>query len=412
MTAFIADPTEAIAQVGYDLGLLAETLGWTRPGWIQAVTTFSLTAGKTSSVTDSPMKALALTTPNAQLQDGPAGMAEEAPPETLSLAVREPVRRKGSLPDIALSEATRMRLVWFAHETDRDVDGGIDLLLDYYLECRANAQSIETIERSLILARELDLAEIEGDTLRDYLADRQLLAASNCSFIDLPEALQVLDLLGQLPIEWDWDLATTAMEGVADIMRAGIPASQIGAFVARHQRLEVLGFHETAEVLAAVLTDAGAVGDQRDAVIRALVEQATGDVDREQAAAAARSLQAEVAALEATQTQLERTVAALEQRRDALRQDIVATQEALAQVEAERAVRAGDLDVVTGLKALLRTKTAATDAFFEELRRLDRWRTMGGAPDDVIGAGYVKNLGAKVLALLQGVLLQAGSDKS
>ena len=42
MTAFIADPTAAIAQVGYDLGLVAETLGWTKPGWIEAVTTFGI----------------------------------------------------------------------------------------------------------------------------------------------------------------------------------------------------------------------------------------------------------------------------------------------------------------------------------------------------------------------------------
>jgi hypothetical protein len=408
MTAFIADPAEAIAQVGYDLGLLAETLGWTRPGWIQAVTTFSLTAGKTSSVTESPMKAPAATTLSAQPKDGPAGMAEEAPPETLSLAVREPVRRKGSIPDITLTEATRMRLVWFAHETDRDVDGGIDLLLDFYLEWRAKEQSIETMERCLVLGRELELADIEGATLRDYLEDRQRLAGYNCSFTDLPEALQVLDLLGQLPVEWDWDLATAVMQGVADILRAGIPASQIGAFVARHRQLEALGFQETAEVLTAVLTEAGAVGDRRDAVIQHLVEHATGDADREQAAADAESLQVEVAALEARQTQLERTVAALEQRRDALRQDIVATQETLAQVEAERAVKAGDLDVLAGLKALLLTKTTATDAFFEELRKLDRWRTRGGAPDDVIGAGYVKNLCAKLLALLQDLFLQAG----
>jgi hypothetical protein len=411
MTAFLADPAEAIAQVGYDLGLLAETLGWTRPGWIQAVTTFSLTPRNKASVTNSPAKALAPVMPSAQLQEGPAGMAEEAPPDTLSLEVREPVRRKGGIPDVTLSEATRMRLVWFAHETDRDVDGAIDLLLYFYLEQRANAQSIETIERSLVLARELELAEIEADTLRDYLADRQLLAAYNCSFSDLPQALQVLDLLGQLPIEWDWDLATAAMQSVADIMQAGIPASQIGAFVARHRRLEAVGFHETAEVLAAALSEAGAVGDQRGAVIQSLVEHATADVDREQTEAAAIELQAHVAGLETRQTQLERTIAALEQRRETLRQDIAATQETVAQVEAERAVKAGELDVLAGLKALLLTKTAKTDAFFEELRKLDRWRTIGGAPDDVIGVGHVKDLRAKLLALLQDMLLQAGGGK-
>jgi len=410
MTAFIADPAEAIAQVGYDLGLLAETLGWTRAGWIQAVTTFSLASGTHSPAGDSSSTALAPVPPSVRQQDHAAGVGDDAPPDTVSLAVREPVRRKGSVPDLALSEATRMRLVWFAHETDRDVDGTLDLLLDFYLQWRANGQAIETLERILVLGRDLELAKIDGDTVRDYLADRQMLDAYNCSFTELPAALQVLDLLSQLPIEWTWEIATAAMQAVADILRAGISSSQIGAFVARHRRLEALGFQETAEVLATVLAEAGAVGDQHDTVIRHLVEHAKTVVDREQLDDGVQRLRAQVAALEAQTAQLERTVEALEQRRDTLRQDIVATQSALAHVEAERAVKTGDLEVLAALKALLLNKTTATDAFFEELRRLDRRRAIGGTPTDVVGAGYVQDLRAKLVGLLQEMFRQAGGS--
>ncbi len=409
MTAFLADPAEAIAQVGYNLGLLAETLGWTKAGWIQTVTDFSLTPGTRSSAGNSSSKALRPVTPAARPAVNPTGSAEDAASDTLSLAVREPVRRKGRVPDITLTEATLVRLVWFAHETGRDVDGAIDLLLDFYLAWRGNAQSIETIERILALARDLDLAGVEVETLREYLADRQLLEESHCSFADVPEALQVLDLLNQLPIEWDWDVATAAMQAVADIMRTGIPASEIGEFIARHQRLEALGFHDTAEALADALIEAGVVGDQRDAVVRQVVAHATAVVDREQLEDRVRSLQVEVAALEAKTAQLERTVAAMEQRRDGLRQDIAAAHAALADVEAKRAVKVGDLDVLAAFKALLLLKkTPAIDAFFDELRKLDRWRTIGGAPDDVVGADYVKDLRAKLLVLLQEMWLQAG----
>ena len=408
MTAFIADPAEAIAQVGYDLGLLAETLGWTRVGWIQAVTNFSLASHPPAG--NSSPAALAPVPPSARQQDHAAGVGDDASPDTLSLAVREPVRRKGSVPDLALSEATRLRLVWFAHETDRDVDGALDLLLDFYLKWRANGQAIETLERILVLGKELELAELEGDTIRDYLADRQMLAAYNCSFTDLPAALQVLDLLSELPIAWTWEIATAAMQGVADIMRAGIPASQISEFVARHRQLEALGFQETAEVLAATLAEAGAAGDQRDPVVRHLVEHAKTAVDREQLEDCVQSLQAQVAALEAQAAQLERTVAALEQRRETLGLDIVATQNTLANVEADRVIKAGDLDVLAALKALLLTKTPATNAFFDELRRLDRWRTIGGMPTDVVGAGYVQDLRAKLLGLLQEMFRQAGGS--
>lgn len=51
MTAFLPDPAEAIAHVGHNLGVLAETLGWTRPGWIEAVAHLSLkTRTKLSSL--------------------------------------------------------------------------------------------------------------------------------------------------------------------------------------------------------------------------------------------------------------------------------------------------------------------------------------------------------------------------
>jgi hypothetical protein len=303
-----------------------------------------------------------------------------------------------------------MRLVWFAHETDRDVDGALDLLLDFYLEWRANEQSIETLARILALGRDMDLAELEGDAVRDYLADRQMLDAYHCSFTDLPEALRLLDLLSELPVEWSWEIATAAMQGVADILRAGIPAAQIAEFMARHRQLEALGFQETAEGLAAALAEAGAVGDQRDAIVRSLVECAKTVVDREQLDDGVQRLRAQVAALEAQTAQLERTVEALAQRRDTLRQDIIATQSALAHVEAERAVKAGDLEVLAALKALLLTKTPATDAFFEELRRLDRWRAIGGTPTDVVGARYVQDLRAKLLGLLQEMFRQAGGS--
>ena len=403
MTAFIPDPSAAIAQVGYDLGIVAETLGWTTPGWIEAVTAFGIRA---------PAKVTAPSTaPPARRSDNPDREAAARRDDTLALAVRPPSRPKGHVPDLSLSEATRMRLVWFAHETGRDVDGALGLVLDFYLEWRGNQQSIETMERILTLAEELELASLEPDSVREYLADRRLLEEYNCSFTDLPEALKVLDLLGQLPVEWDWDTATAAMQGVAGIIAAGIPMLEIEEFIARHQRLEALGFAATAEALASALSEAGAVGEQWEAVIRHLVEHAAAVVDREQLEAHASRLRADVANLEAQRGQLETTIAALEQHRDRVRQDIATAQSALAGVEAERVVKAGDLEVLAAFKAFLFQRTAATDAFFAQLRTLDRWQTIGGTPDDVVGAAHVRDLRAKLMALLLEMFRQAGPAK-
>jgi hypothetical protein len=402
MTAFIPDPTAAIAQVGYDLGVVAETLGWTKPAWIEAVTTFGI---------QPPAK---LATPPsilpARRQDDP-GLEAAGPAGTLALAVRQPGRPKGQVPDLSLTEATRMRLVWFAHETGRDVDGALDLVLDFYLEWRANQQSIETMERILALARELEVADLDPVTVQEYLADRRLLEEHNCSFTDLPEALQVLHLLGQLPVEWDWDTATAAMQGVALLIEAGISTAEIEECIGRHQRLDALGFAATAEALATALTEAGAVGEQRDAVIRHVVEDAVTVVDREHLEAHASRLRAHVADLDAQRAQLETTVAALEQCGESLRRDIASAQVALAQVEAERAVKAGDLDVLGAFKAFLFQKTTSTDAFFAELRKLDRWQTIGGTPDDGVGASHVRDLRTKLVAILLEMCRQAGPPK-
>jgi hypothetical protein len=201
------------------------------------------------------------------------------------------------------------------------------------------------------------------------------------------------------------------MNAVADVMREEVTADEIGQFIAHHRRLEALGFNETAETLAVALSEAGAVGDQRHAVLRHLVEEAKAVVDREEIEAASRRLRADVAKLEATKAQLERTLAACEQRREALLNEIYAAQGQLAEVEAERFVKAGDLAVLGALRAFLLRKAVAAEPFFEDLRRLDRWRKMGGAPDDVVGAAYVKQLAEKLYTFLQ-QLIQEGGSKS
>jgi hypothetical protein len=87
LTAFLPDPAEAIAQVAHDLGVLAETLGWTRPGWIEAATQFSPKTW-TTAVQREPVETVpATTTVIATVTPGRAGKGEETP-DALSLAVR------------------------------------------------------------------------------------------------------------------------------------------------------------------------------------------------------------------------------------------------------------------------------------------------------------------------------------
>lgn len=404
MTAFIANPAEAIAQVGYDVGVLAETLGWTRPGWIEAVTHFSLKTG-TKPVRSEPVEITPITgTAIARVAPDGARAQNEAPPRAVSLAVPERVRRRGHVPDLELSDETRMRLIWLAHETGRNLDEAIDLLLDHYLSWRGDTQTMETMEKSLALAAELEVAQIEGVTLERYLADRQALAEHNCTFEDVPEALRMIEFLSQLPVSWDWKLAEAAMQGVATLMEEEIAPEEVGEFIARHRRLKDLGFDEAlAEAVAEVIAQAGAVGDRRDQVLRSLVEVAKEPVDRDELAAACRTLGQEVTRLEARKASLESHAQGLQTSLAALREETRAAQTELAAIRAEWTAKAGELDVLRGLRAFLLRHPRAAAPFFEDLRKLDRWQRIGGAPDDIVGAGYAKDLVQKFVTFFEQV---------
>ena len=62
MTAWLPDPAEAIAQVAPGVGILAATMAWTRPGWIE---------GRGEGACDPPGG-----NPEPQRREGPAPTAD------------------------------------------------------------------------------------------------------------------------------------------------------------------------------------------------------------------------------------------------------------------------------------------------------------------------------------------------
>lgn len=407
MTAFLPDPSDAIAQVGYNLGLLAETIGWARPGWIEPVTAFSVVPTRTAASAMVPAGPASV----VPVQRGAGGddSVEPASGRTLALRAPEPPRRRGQVPDLVLSDGTRMRLIWFAHETRRDVDAAMGLLLDYYLRRRQAGGTIETLEHILRLADELELAEVDVETLHAYLDDRQALAAH---FNDLPEALRLIETLSLLPGEWDWALAEIAMEAVATLMQDDVALAEVGPFIERHRRLQALGFDETtAEAVAVAVIEAGAVEQRRGAVLARIADVATATVDREALETARHTLQEEVAALEAQTAQCERVVQALTEQRESLESEMEAAGQGMADIEAARAAKIGDLHVLQALRRVLLGKTTDVEAFFQDLRNLDEWRRLGGSPDDWVGKPHVTGLRSKLFAFIQKLVKESEATR-
>ena len=152
-----------------------------------------------------------------------------------------------------------------------------------------------------------------------------------------------------------------------------------------------------------MLAQAGAVGDQRDQVLRSLVEVAKEPVDRHELAEACRTLRQKVTHLEARKASLESGVQGLRTGLGALREEAKAAQAELATIRAECTAKAGELDVLRGFRAFLLRHPRAVAPFFEDLRKLERWQRMGGAPDDIVGAGYAKDLVLKFVTFFERV---------
>jgi hypothetical protein len=197
MTAFIPNPVPAIAYVGQALGILAETLGWARSGWREAVTQFEQGRKAPTAGTS----AVARRVPSETQSDD--GSTAPGPTTSVSLAVPPPPpRRRTSVPELDLSEELRARLIWFAMETQQDIDVALTTLLDFYLEWREANATIDTLAAILRLGVELERLEIDGDTLHAYLQTLEALQKEGCEFDDVPEALRLITHLQALPFAW------------------------------------------------------------------------------------------------------------------------------------------------------------------------------------------------------------------
>jgi hypothetical protein len=387
MTALLSQPVEAIAQVGYDLGLLAETLGWTRPGWIEAVTQFSLDgASPRPLASPAALPAASPTTP---------ARASAAPAISLQLLPRP--RRAVEFLDLSLSDDLRARLVWFAVDSGRPLEEALGRLLDFYRDWDAD-DTLDTMDKILELADALDVAQVDADTLHDYLQARAALAEKECTVADVPEALRLIRLLDDLPAPWSWAQADAEVEALAALLAADIGVEEVATFIARHQRLAALGFNEAiAEAVATALAESGAIDDRRDAVLRALVALAGQAVDRTDLEAAVSDLKDEIATLEAQRDRLRRSVQGLRTRLGGLQEQARTVQAHLAELRVEGDGRT----LASKLAAFLTQRTPEGAAFVTGLNQFILARQAGRPPDAPEVARLAGTLVGQLCALFQ-----------
>jgi hypothetical protein len=407
MTAFIPEPGLAIAQVIHGIGCLAETLGWARPGWIEVVSDFRRGPKNSAAATS----ALARVVP-AETQTADA-VKERGVQTAISLSVPPArPRRRTSVPELDLSDELRARLIWFAMETQHDVEVALTTLLDFYLEWREADATIEALAAILRLGAELERAEVDVKTLHDYVKTLKDLRKNGCDFEDVPEALHLITLLQTLPVAWDWKQAKTTIEAVAVILETGIPLEDVTEFLERHRRLETLGFDEaTAAAVAEALTRAGAVGDRRGAVLDQLVGVARREVDVQALDEQREELQAEVAKLKTHMRNEAMRLEDLRTETQILQQDVAQLQETKTRLVEECQRQAGGLAVVRALRAFLLGKTKEAEALWVTLKGLLAWRQAGGSVDDSFGTWLTRDVREQIVAFFQQLLQEMAPPK-
>ena len=378
MTAWIPDAPAAIAQVGYDLGVVFETLGWTRPGWIETVLQFSLDPKRTACE-PAETDAAILISRMAVLPVSPEKSTDPAP--RLSLQVPRPEREPG-LPSLALSDALKGKLTWLAEETGRPVEEVIGFLIGFFRRWQEKGADYPILHKIISLAQALEIAEVEVATLGRYLDTLALLKRYGRRMEDVPEALRLIDVLSGLPDPWDWSMARAALHNVAHFIHAGITYDQIIPVLLQHQHLAQFGFDETLAVsVADVLNRTGAVGARRTAIVRKMVEASVRQVDLDDLEARRMRLITEIAHLEEEHRQLNRSLAEKTAKVHSLANREQEVLQGLAAVEADLETQTEELAALRALRAFLLRRTPEVEAFFADMERLQQYRRLGRAPE-------------------------------
>ena len=406
MTGVLPDPSTAISQVAHSLGIVVETLNWTRRGWIDSVLTFSLAApSQERNRGDEP------NTPSQSFRSttNPAGATDHQPGK-VSLQVPRLTRDIG-LPNLNLSDELRSQLVWLGVETGRPLEETLTILVEFFNEWRGKRRAtLATLKRILDLAQELEVTDIDRETLEDFLHTKAHIERYGCTFLDIPECVRLLDLLGSLPHPWDWHQAKAAMQCVARVLHYGITIDAVNTFLTKHQCLHQLGFDETtAEGLAKALQNVRASGKRRNRIIGQIIKTAGTQVELNDLMAERQKLQFEIRELESRHHKILHTLEKAQSQVNRLQEDSHHIQQRNQRLEQNYATKSSDLEVLQAFRTFLLGKTEDCNPFLAEIGAIYQWRQLGGNLTDIVGAQWTQSLREKIYKFFQELLMEPHS---
>jgi hypothetical protein len=184
-------PVAAMRQAVYDFLLVVETVGWVRPGWLEAVRAFpdrgegaiSASPGARAPVMPTPQRAH----PPQTISLFPERMTSVQKKEHPAMNSRDSM-----LPAFAISDHTKTLMAWFAVDAGTSLDQVVEILVEIYRMQRADDVTFHDLLAVVRLREECETAEIAVSDLRTAVELTVGLRERGLSLLDdIPTTLQV-----------------------------------------------------------------------------------------------------------------------------------------------------------------------------------------------------------------------------
>ncbi|MBI4179166.1 hypothetical protein HY522_07080 [bacterium] len=403
MTAWFS-PTVALRQALYNTLLVVETVGWVKPGWVDAVRAFpnARPSRAASTIGAAPGQA-ALNTRTMPIiplfpeRRDPAG-------EERAMSAQDSM-----MPAFTLSETAKAELVWLSRELQMPLDMAVGVLIDHYRFTMGTGHDFGNLQAIAHLRKACAETHVTAQDLRDCVELKAALREHDLAIDEVRDALEVakaLDAAG-LSLEQAQAVATLSADleqagidtAIADELRSaltryqalGYDVERLTAIAGLWSRLEALGIgvddlagaldhleqlralgldQATAEALARALEAAGITTEDRGVVLHHVVDTGCAAADRvrldQERARRARevtALKATLAARRAALTEIHRQIDGATTQREQLQRELTdLTQQAAAFRDA--------IVTATALERFLLQHTAADDPFWSKLELL------------------------------------------
>lgn len=395
-------PVVAMQQALYDFLLVVETVGWVRPGWLEAVRVFpdggegaALPVGTPGPVTQTPESARPPQTISLFPEQTTLTRQKEHPPMN---------SRDSMLPTFAISDRTKALMAWLAVDAGVSLDQVVEILVEIYrmqryddltfrdllavVRLREACETAEISVRDLRIAVNLNVGLQErgltvlddipttlrvaddldeaGLSLKDAVAVASLMKAMKKAGVDprVPEQLQATleryEALGYEPTQ-----ITRLADCWSRLTGLGLGLDDLEPALARLGRLTELGLDgNTAETLAATLDLAGVPQAERGEVLTKAVELGQTGIALAEMQADREALQEEVQQLREEQAALQDALAGGQDELARIQQERDQTQAKLAALEEQATLLQNAIAAGVALQGFLLGDLEAADEFY------------------------------------------------